>query len=114
MSNNGKLRLIKTLHTAVWVFFVTVIIYLLYCGLANQLSGRTAVAAGLIVVEGGVLLVFRRHCPLTLLARRYSASRQDNFDIFLPNWLARRNQVIFTALYLISLLLLGYRLLQRT
>ncbi len=112
MTNSTKLLLIKTLHTAVWMFFVAVILYLLYCGLVNQLSGLTAVAAGLMVIEGGVLWVFERHCPLTLLARRYSASLQDNFDIFLPNWLARYNQAIFTSIYVISLLL-GYRLLQR-
>ena len=59
-----------------------------------------------------VLLVFKRHCPLTLLVRNYSISNQDNFDIFLPNWLARHNQLIFTSIYGFALLLLGYRLVQ--
>ena len=111
MSNPTKLLLIKTLHTAVWVFFVTVIFYILYCGLTNKISGLTGVAIGLVVVEGGVLLVFKRHCPLTLLARKYSYSSRDNFDIFLPNWLARYNQVIFTSLYLFAVLVVGYRIM---
>ena len=69
--------------------------YVLYCGIADKLSCHTWRASGLVVAEGAVLLVFKRHGPLTLLARRYSASRQNNFDIFLPNWLARHNQLVF-------------------
>ena len=112
MTNSTKLLLIKTLHTAVWVFFVTVIFYILYCGFANRISGLTGVAVGLVVVEGGVLLVFKRQCPLTLLARNYSDSTQDNFDIFLPNWLAHYNQVIFTSIYVFGVVLVGYRMIR--
>jgi len=111
MTNPAKLLLIKTLHTAVWMFFVTVIFYILYCGFTNKIGGLTGVAIGLVVVEGGVLLVFKRHCPLTLLARQYSDSTQNNFDIFLPNWLARYNQIIFTSIYIFGLLLIGYRII---
>ena len=110
MRAETKLLGIKVLHTTVWAFFVAVIGYVLYCGLANRLSGYTWVACGLVVGEGLVLLLFQRHCPLTLLARRYSASTQNNFDIFLPNWLARYNQLIFTSIYVLALALLAYRL----
>jgi hypothetical protein len=112
MTAATKLLGIKALHTAVWGFFVAIIGYVLYCGLANRLSWHTWAANALVVGEGAVLLLFRRHCPLTLLARRYSNSTKDNFDIFLPNWLARHNQLIFTSIYVLALLLLGYRLLQ--
>ena len=112
ITNSTKLLLIKTLHTVVWVCFVTVIFYILYCGFTSKISGLTGVAIGLVVVEGGVLLVFKRHCPLTLLARNYSDSTQDNFDIFLPNWLARYNQAIFTSIYLFGVFLVGYRLIR--
>lgn len=112
MSVKTKLLVIKALHTVVWAFFVAVIGYVLFCGIANKLTRYTWLASGLVVAEGVVLLVFQRHCPLTLLARRYSASTQDNFDIFLPNWLARHNQLIFTSIYGFALLLLGYRLVR--
>lgn len=112
MRPETKLLFIKAVHTAVWAFFVAAIGYTLYCGIANKLSWYTWLASGLVVGEGAVLLVFKRHCPLTLLARRYSDSRRDNFDIFLPNWLARHNQLIFTSIYGVALLLLGYRLVQ--
>ncbi|MFD2787171.1 hypothetical protein [Hymenobacter rubripertinctus] len=113
MKPDTKLLIIKVIHTMVWGFFVAVIGYVLYCGITDQITWRTWVACALVVAEGGVLLLFRRHCPLTLLARRYSHSRRDNFDIFLPNWLARHNQLIFTSIYVLALLLLGYRLGQQ-
>ena len=113
MDDTLKLFSVKLAHTLIWAFFVTVIGYILYCGLANDISQRTWMAAGLVVLEGLVLLVFGGRCPLTLIARNYSDSDRDNFDIFLPNWLARYNKLIFTSLYVVGLLLVGYRLLQR-
>ena len=111
MTDNAVLVLIKLLHTVVWVFFVVLIGYVLYSGLADKLTAYTWLASGLVVLEGLVLLVFHRHCPLTLLARRYSHARRANFDIYLPNWLAQHNQAICTSIYVAGLLLLGYRLL---
>jgi hypothetical protein len=113
MKAETKLLCIKTIHTLVWGFFVAVIGYVLYCGIANRLSWHTWAASALVVGEGVVLLLFQRHCPLTLLARRYSSSTKDNFDIFLPDWLARYNQLIFTSIYALALLLLAYRLMQQ-
>ncbi len=92
---------------------VSVIVYVLYCGLADDVNPYTWIAIGLVVAEGMVLLVFGGRCPLTILARNYSDSDQDNFDIFLPNWLARYNKLIFTTVYVVGLVVVGYRLLHR-
>jgi hypothetical protein len=99
------------LHTLIWGG-VSAILYVLYCGVADRLTAYTGAAAGLVGLEGLVLAVFRGRCPLTLLARKYSRSTAANFDIFLPEWLARYNQAVFTLLYLAGLLAVGYRLLQ--
>lgn len=40
--------------------------------------------------------------PLTNLAGRYTKERTDNFDIYLPLWLARRNKTIFGALFAVG------------
>ena len=58
-----------------------------------------------------ILIIFRRICPLTLIARKYSDSSKDNFDIFLPNWLAKYNKVIYTSFLVIILIILAYQLL---
>lgn len=105
-----KLLLIKLTHTAIWLFFVTVILYVLYSGLANRITSYTWIAIGLVIVEGLVLLLFRGYCPLTLMARKYADSDRNNFDIFLPEWLAHYNKLIFTGLYVVGLLLVGFQL----
>lgn len=110
MTNAGKLQAIKLVHTLIWVFFVTVIFYVVYCGIADQVNPLTWVAVGLVVMEGLVLLVFKMFCPLTLMARKYSDSEKDNFDIYLPNWLAKYNKQIFTTIFVIGLVLVLIRI----
>jgi hypothetical protein len=39
---------------------------------------------------------------LTDLAGHYTGDRTDNFDIYLPLWLARRNKTIFGTLFVIG------------
>jgi hypothetical protein len=38
-------------------------------------------------------------CPLTDIAARFTTDRRDNFDIYLPLWLACHNKQLFGALY---------------
>jgi len=98
-----RLLLIKVVHTTVWAVFVACIL-----GVYAAASGsRFGLALGLALVVFGeclVLLVNRMRCPLTPLAARYTDDRRTNFDIFLPQWLAQRNQSIFGALYLAGVL----------
>ncbi|MCP2045412.1 hypothetical protein [Pontibacter sp. HSC-36F09] len=105
-----KLLLIKVVHTVVWVFYNVVIFYLLYAVLTNRIDHWVWICLGLIMLEGLVLLVFNKMCPITVVARRYSDSTRDNFDIFLPNWLARYNKEIYTTIVFVSVLILLYRL----
>jgi hypothetical protein len=96
----------------IWVFFVFVIFYTLYSGISNRVNTFTWIGIGLIIGEGIVLLVFKMFCPLTLLARKYSNSQKENFDIFLPNWLAKHNKLIFTSIFIVGLLLVLMRVIQ--
>ncbi len=109
MKPSDKLLIIKLLHTVVWLFFVSIIFYVLYSGISNNINLFTWISIGLVVGEGIVLLVFKMFCPITVLARKYSDSTKDNFDIFLPNWLARHNKVIFTLIFLLGLILVLVR-----
>ncbi|MFN5169827.1 MAG: hypothetical protein ACK5DD_09390 [Cyclobacteriaceae bacterium] len=109
MTNSQKLELIKIIHTLVWVFFNVVIFYMLYAVLTNQLTVWLWVGYGLIVLESLTLLAFRLYCPLTVLARQYSDSTRDNFDIYLPNWLARHNKTIYSIIMLVIMVLTVWR-----
>jgi len=89
---------IKLLHTAVWAFFVAAIVGLPAAGLMRRFR-LAAVLAGLVLIECAILACNRGRCPLTDLAARHTADRRANFDIYLPEWLARRNQAIFGGLF---------------
>ncbi len=112
MNRVNNLLVIKLIHTLIWAFFVLVIFYILYSGITNRINLFTWIAVGVILGEGIVLLVFRMFCPLTLIARKYSDSKKDNFDIFLPNWLAKHNKLIFTSIFLVGLIIVLIRLIQ--
>ena len=104
---------IKLLHTAIWLVFAGCIAAIPFAGAWRHFQWA-AVLTGLVLVECGVLAVNRGRCPLTDLASRYTEERVDNFDIYLPLWLARRNKTIFGALFAIGeLFVLGRWLIFR-
>lgn len=106
-----KLTLIKWIHTIVWVFYNVVIFYLFYAVVAGKIDKWVWICIGLIGLEVVTLIIFKMMCPLTVMARRYSDSAKDNFDIYLPNWLARHNKLIYSVIVGIALLILLGRLI---
>lgn len=111
MNKANKLLTIKMVHTLIWLFFVAIIFYVLYSGITNTINALTWISIGLVIGEGIVLLIFKMYCPLTILARKYSDSKKANFDIFLPNWLAKYNKIIFTTLFVLGLAMVLIRVL---
>ncbi len=111
MRKETSLRLIKTIHTIIWVFFNVVIFYMLYAVITNKLDIWLWIGFGLVALEGLTLLVFKFFCPLTLMARKYSTSQTDNFDIYLPNWLAKYTKRIYTSIVGVILVITIFRLL---
>lgn len=110
MNKAGKLILVKIIHTLIWLFFSVVIFYMLYAVIINKIDGWLWLGYGLVLLEGLVLLYFKLSCPLTLIARRYSDSDRDNFDIYLPNWLARYNKLIYCIIMAVIIVLTIFRL----
>jgi hypothetical protein len=53
----------------------------------------------IVGVEVLVLFLNGLKCPLTGIAARYTEDRRDNFDIYLPLWVARYNKEIFGTLF---------------
>jgi len=113
MTKAGKLNIIKLVHTIIWVFFNGVIFYLYYAIIKNKIDIWVWICIGLVLLEGIILLIFKRFCPITIIARKYSDSTKDNFDIFLPNWLAKYTKLIYTLLFTIAFIILLIRLLAR-
>ena len=106
--HDRRLKAIKLLHTVVWAGFAGCIVAIPVLAL----QGRFRVAAILALIVLGevvVLAVNRWRCPLTPIAARYTEDRRANFDIYLPEWLARYNKEIFGPLYFASVVLLVVR-----
>ena len=106
-----RLRAIKTLHTVVWAFFAGCIAAIPVLAWREELR-LAAVFIAVVAVEVLVLVANRMSCPLTPVAARYTDDRRDNFDIYLPEWLARHNKTIFGGLYVAGILLTVTRWMQ--
>lgn len=75
---------------------------------AGALAGNFGLAlwcSVIVLVEVAILLLNRWRCPLTPLAARYTTDRRANFDIFLPEVVARYNKEIFGTLFVLGMLL---------
>lgn len=99
MSPGSKLVWIKILHSLVWAVFASAVLAIPVLAHAGALEPALWLI-GLVMLEVLVLLCNRLRCPLTDMAARYTADRRDNFDIYLPCWLARYNKPIFGSLFL--------------
>ena len=102
---NRNLVAIKLLHTAVWLFFA-VCIFSIPVAAAWRRFVWAEVPAGIVAAECVVLAFNHGRCPLTDLAARYTEDRRPNFDIYLPEWLARHNKAIFGTIFLADVLFL--------
>jgi hypothetical protein len=111
MTQSGKLLLIKTILTVVWLFYNAEMFYLLFAVTIRKIDKWVWIGPGSFLPEGIILLLFRNMCPLTIIAGKYAGSTKDNFDIFLPDWLARYNKLICSILSRFVILRLIYRLL---
>ena len=110
MSQASKLIAIKIIHTAIWVFFNIVIFYFLYAVLVNKIDVWVWICLGFVLCEAITLLIFKNVCPVTIIARKYTDSNKANFDIYLPNWLAKHNKLIYSIIVAFTVVILLYRL----
>jgi hypothetical protein len=101
----GALKSIKLLHTAVWALFAGCVIAIPVLSWRGEL-GYAMLCAAVVAGEVLVLAFNQWRCPLTGVAARYTSDRRVNFDIYLPEWLARHNKVIFGSLYVGGLIVL--------
>ncbi len=93
-----NLRAIKILHTLIWAFFAACIVAIPIVAYAGHFTAAILII-GIVFVEVVVIIFNAWACPLTAVAARYTDDRRDNFDIYLPEWLARHNKTIFGSLY---------------
>ena len=102
------LEAIKLLHTAIWAVLAGSILALPVAAFTRHLRWALILTA-IVVCECGGLAANRGRCPLTDWAARFTEDRAANFDIYLPNWLARNNKAIFGILFALNELIVLWR-----
>jgi len=108
VSPAAALRAVRVVHTVVWAFFAGCVVAIPIAAAAGAL--RVAVVLiGVVLVEVAILAANRWRCPLTDVAARYTEERREDFDIYLPLWLARHNKRVFGALYVLGALITLWR-----
>lgn len=101
LTPTASLRAVKMVHTVVWAFFAGCILAIPVYAARDDLRTAAALIA-IVAIEVVIILANRWRCPLTNVAARYTDDRHDNFDIYLPLWLARHNKTIFGSIYAAS------------
>ena len=88
------LTAIKLLHTLIWAFLAASILALPILAVWRRFRWA-AILTVIVLLECVVLAADGGRCPLTDVAARFTVDRNSNFDIYLPNWLAEHNKVVF-------------------
>jgi hypothetical protein len=102
-SASAALRIVKIVHTLAWALFAGCILFLPLAAWRGEFTTASVLVA-IVLFEVLVLMANRFKCPLTAVAARYTDDRRDNFDIYLPLWLARYNKQIFGTLFVAGIL----------
>lgn len=93
MRDRAALHAVKVVHTFVWALLASCVLAIPVTAWFGRL-GAAFVLTAVVSAEVLVLAANQMRCPLTDVAARYTSDRSDNFDIYLPRWLARYNKVI--------------------
>jgi hypothetical protein len=99
------IKIIKTIHTIIWIVMVASIFYILYAGITKTFNNILWFSISLIILEIMVLGINKWTCPLTPIAKKFTSNRDDNFDIYLPKIIAKHNKVIFSIIFIIGITL---------
>lgn len=89
---------IKLVHTVIWGILAGCILLLPVLAVLQRFRWA-AIITVVVLLECALLAINGGRCPLTDLAGRYTVDRAFNFDIYLPNWLAEHNKVLFGILF---------------
>ncbi len=107
------LRVLKAVHTLIWLSVESSMVYLLYSGAAGRSDRRAAIAGAVVAGESAIFLANRARCPLTRLTVPLGGDGGPVTDIYLPKWLAHNLPVIHVPLIITAVLLHARNLRRR-
>jgi len=107
-SGHNAFRAIKIAHTFIWAIFAGSIIAIPIFSLMNA-HHIAFILISIVSIEVLILIFNSMSCPLTSIAARYTNDRRNNFDIYLPEWVARHNKALFGSLYIAGIFITVFR-----
>ena|SRR5215472_1790146 len=92
------LHLLKIVHTVIWTIMAAANCTAFYLALVGRYNVWFYLS--IILLGGEIVIIVGNswHCPLTDIMAKYTPDRRANFDIYLPEWLARNNIKVFSVL----------------
>lgn len=106
------LKLIKFVHTIIFLIMAGSVFLIVYCGVVGLSGLPLNIALGLIALEGIVFFGNGMKCPLTSMAQKYGAEKGYVFDSFFPEKWTRYTFPVFTSILLLGLILILIRWLR--
>jgi hypothetical protein len=115
MTAEVAIFLIKALHTAVFAFVSSCILYVLGCGIVGRAKrGLLNAAIAVPSIVGIFWWLNGRECVLSSIIYRLSAGDRTRADIFLPEWFSSWIMAGSTSLLVVAVgLVLWRQLTQR-
>ena len=102
---------IKAVHTVIWVIMTCSNFMAFYFAFIGRFDAWFWIPCLLIVSEIFIILFNNWRCPITPIAEKYTEDRKSNFDIYLPEWLAKYNVKIFSGIIIVELVILAVKYL---
>jgi hypothetical protein len=99
------LTFLKTVHTIIWIVMAIANVTAFYWAFVGSFNTWFVVSVTLLGSEIVVIAVNSWHCPLTDVMAKYTMDRKANFDIYLPEWLARNNIKGFSLLIALEIMI---------
>jgi len=102
---------IKLIHSFLFLLIIISTAYVFFSALLDDITTLTWIAFAVALIEMLALILNNWRCPLTDLAEQKGAQAGSVADLFLPQWLSDRLFPIFRIIFVITCLLMVWRLL---
>ncbi|MFA6523191.1 MAG: hypothetical protein WCS85_02385 [Candidatus Peribacteraceae bacterium] len=111
MQNHTVVRIVKTIHTIIYLIMVAAIFYTLYAAITGTYDRLLTLSLVLLAAEVIVFAGNGMRCPFTDLAKKYGDPRGYVGDTFFPEACTKHTFWFFGSLLCISLVLLALNFL---
>lgn len=101
-----ELKTLKITHTVIWWIMTISNFVAFYLALMGNYNFWFWLPVLILSAEIIVIFVNKWKCPLTNIAETLTDERKPNFDIYLPEWLAKYNKEIFSILIVLEIIII--------